>query len=382
MTERLYDKGELFRFEADVTSCTETAAGYEVTLNRSAFFPEGGGQQGDSGQIGGVTVTDTFERGGEVIHLCEAPLATGTAVSCEVDADIRLRRMQNHSGEHLLMGFIHRKLGFENVGFRLGSSDVTLDLDGVITADELRECEQLANEAIARDIPITVSYPDDEELAALEYRSKQEITGRVRIVTIEGIDVCACCAPHLSSTGRIGIIKVLSAENCRSGTRVHILCGLDALDLFRQQTESIGGISRLLSARPDRVLEYTEALKEENLALKRQLSELERLRGSEIIRGLKNDSRKSFCVFVRGLRRETMREIANSAVTLTDGAAGVFCEEEQGFGYLIASNSLPLRSMARDINTALNGRGGGSDRMIEGHASASREVIEKYFKTL
>lgn len=382
MTERLYDNSALTSFEAKVTACTETKGGFEITLDRSAFFPEGGGQAGDSGRIGGVCVRDTYERNGEVYHLCSAPIEAGTAVSCQVDADIRLRRMQNHSGEHLLMGFIHRKLGFENVGFRLGSSDVTLDLDGLITADELSECEQLANEAIARDVPITVSYPDEEALSAMHYRSKEGITGRVRIVTIEGIDVCACCAPHLSSTGQIGIVRVLYSESCRSGTRVHIRCGLDALALIRQQADSVSEISRLLSARPDRVTEYVRRLLDENLSLKRELAAIEKQRADEIISSLGSEKRGSFCIFTKGLRRETLREIANRTVKLTDGAAAVFCEEDGGFGYIIASDNIPLRARTAEINRAISGRGGGSDKMIEGHASADRETVGEYIKTL
>ena len=382
MTERLYDNSKLTTFEATVTSCSPAGKYYELTLDRSAFFPEGGGQKGDVGLIDSVKVLDTYEKNGEVVHKCTAPIEAGMQVCGEVDADIRLRRMQNHSGEHLLMGFIHRKTGFENVGFHLGSDDVTLDLDGVIPTETLIECEFLANKAIAADLPVTISYPDSESLKTLEYRSKLEMTENVRIVTIEGVDVCACCAPHVASTGQIGIIKVLSAESYKGGTRLHILCGLDAFELIRNRMDELSAISRLLSAKPEKILEQTKRLIDENDALKRQLADIEQRKAARIISSLSNSTRGSFCVFTEGLNTASMRDIANEAVKLTDGAAGIFGKTENGWNYIIASDSLPLRSMSAQINSALNGKGGGSDKMLQGSCMAERSAIEDVIKKL
>jgi len=382
MTERLYDNSKLTTFEATVTSCSPAGKYYELTLDRSAFFPDGGGQKGDVGLIDSVKVLDTYEKNGEVVHKCTAPIEAGMQVCGEVDADIRLRRMQNHSGEHLLMGFIHRKTGFENVGFHLGSDDVTLDLGGVISTETLIECEFLANKAIAADLPVTISYPDSESLKTLEYRSKLEMTENVRIVTIEGVDVCACCAPHVASTGQIGIIKVLSAESYKGGTRLHILCGLDAFELIRNRMDELSAISRLLSAKPEKILEQTKRLIDENDALKRQLADIEQRKAARIISSLSNSTRGSFCVFTEGLNTASMRDIANEAVKLTDGAAGIFCQNENGWNYIIASDSLPLRSMSAQINSALNGKGGGSDKMLQGSCMAERTAIEDVIKKL
>ncbi len=382
MTEKLFDNGELLEFEAVVVSCSQAKKGFEIVLDRSAFFPEGGGQAGDVGTLGDIEVTDTIEKSGEVIHKCKSAIEPGTKVVGKVNADVRLRRMQNHSGEHLIMGFIHEKLGYENVGFHLGSSEVTLDLNGPISDEDLRECEQKANEAIARDVAITISYPDSEALSAMEYRSKLEMTENVRIVTIEGIDVCACCAPHLNSTGKIGMVKVLSSESYKGGTRVHILCGLDALELFRQRMETVATLSKLLSSKPEKVTSFVEKLLAENNELKKQIADLEKQKAREIIDSLKNDGRGSFCVFTSGISRDVMREIANHAVTLTDGAAGVFGEQPDGFSYIIASQSLPLRQKAQELNKALGGKGGGSDTMIQGSVTADRQAIEEFFKKL
>ncbi|MBQ8965199.1 alanine--tRNA ligase-related protein [Ruminococcus sp.] len=379
MTEKLFDDGELLTFVGTVVSCTENGKFYDIVLDRTAFFPEGGGQTGDTGKLCDVCVMDTVEIGGEVVHKCDKPLEVGEAVCGRIDKDQRLRKMQNHSGEHLLMGFIHAKLGYDNIGFHLGSREVTLDLNGVISAKDLLYCEQAANEAIARDVPITISYPDSAALEKLEYRSKLEMTENVRIVTIEGIDSCACCAPHVSSTGKIGIIKVISSENYKGGTRLHILCGLDALDLFRQRLESTYAISKLLSAKPEKIAEQTERLLSENILLKRQLADIERRKAEDIISSLEDHTDESFCIFTSGLSADTMRSIANEAVKHTNKAVGVFCENSSGHSYIIASQTLPLRSLAKQLNTTLGGKGGGSDQMIQGSLTAEREVIENYF---
>ena len=369
-------------FDAVVLSCINKDKYYEVVLDRSAFFPEGGGQRGDVGMLGGSEVTDTVERDGLVIHKCKTPLPEGAAVHGSVNREVRTGRMQNHSGEHLLMGFIHRKTGFDNVGFHLGDDMVTLDLNGVIEEDELLECEKAANEAIAADLPISISYPEKEELAGIEYRSKKEIEGRVRLVTIGDLDICACCAPHMPSTGRIGIVKVLSSEHYKGGTRIYLACGLYALKHIRDRFESVTAVSRLLSAKPEKITDGVKRLLDENGSLKQKIYESEKKKTEDIIAGIRNESRKSFCIFAEGLDINRLRDIANAAVKHTDGAAGVFGREKEGYTYIIASEKINLRERTKEINAAISGRGGGSPAMIQGSASAPAEVIGEFFKTL
>lgn len=382
MTEKLFDNGELFEFDAKVISCTEVKKGYEVVLDRSAFFPEGGGQAGDVGTLGGAKVIDTVERNGEVLHKTDKPLEVGSSVHGSIDRDIRIRRMQNHSGEHLLMGFIHKMLGYENVGFHLGKDEVTLDLNGVITPEQLAQCELDANKAIANDVKIRISYPDDDTLASLKYRSKLENMENVRIVTIDGIDVCACCAPHLSSTGKIGIVKVISQESYKGGTRVHILCGLDAYELLSRRLETVREISRLLSAKPDKAAEFVKKLLDENASLKQKLADISAKQTDDIIASLSNESGGSFCVFTDSLDQNSLRRIAKEGVKLTDGAFGAFNRNEGGYSYIIASANIPLRAKAKEINAALGGKGGGNDTMIQGSVTADEKTIRDYFCTL
>ena len=382
MTQKLFDEGELFEFEATVLSCEQGKKCYEVTLDRSAFFPEGGGQAGDVGTLGGVKVIDTQEKGGVVYHKTDKPLEVGAKVKGVVDKAVRLRRMQNHSGEHLIMGFIHARFGYENVGFHLGKDEVTLDLNGVISYEQLLECEQQANEAIAQDRPITISYPDDETLSTLAYRSKLENMENVRIVTIEGIDVCACCAPHLSSTGKIGVVKVLTAESYKGGTRVHILCGLDAVAEYEKKQAIVKELQRLLSAKPERIADSVKRLLDENGELKKKLTDIANAQADSIIASLKNDGRGSFCAFTEGLDSNALRRIANEGVKLTDGIFGAFNKTEGGYSYIIASEKVALRAKAKEINTALGGKGGGSDAMIQGSITAGEQAVREYFAGL
>ena len=382
MTEKLYDNGTLYNFDARVIACNKGKNGYEIILGRTAFFAEGGGQAADTGTIGGVRINAVQDINGESVHYADSAIEVGTEVHCAVDGEIRFRRMQNHTGEHLLTGIIHNRFGYNNVGFHLGSSDVILDLDGQLTDSELRECELAANKAIAEDRAVTISYPDTETLRTLEYRSKLELTENVRLVTIEGYDVCACCAPHVDSTGKIGMIKVISRENYKGGTRIRLLCGLDALGYYNNRLESVYAVSRLISSKPDEIAEHVRKLADENAALKFKLNKAERERAEEIISSLKNDDRRSFCIFTSAMNADILRKIANDGVKLTDGMFGIFADKNGGYSYIIASENINMREMSREINETLSGRGGGSPKMIQGSVSADRKTIEEYFKSV
>lgn len=225
MTEKLYDKdSHLKEFTGTVLSCKKTGEKYAVTLNRTAFFPEGGGQQSDRGYIGEAYISDVQIKNGEILHFADKPLSVGQAYDCKLDFDFRFRNMQNHSGEHIISGIIHRFYGFNNVGFHLGA-EMTMDFDGELTRQQLDEIEDLANKAVYENLPVKAYYPTDEELESLDYRSKLDLKENVRIVEIKGVDVCACCARHVKSTGEIGIIKILDFEKYKGGVRLIVKCG-------------------------------------------------------------------------------------------------------------------------------------------------------------
>lgn len=225
-TERLYyQDSHLREFDAQVLACAPGKHGFDVVLDRTAFYPEGGGQPGDTGTLGGVPVTDTHERDGEIVHYCEQPLTPGAHVRGVLNWQRRFDLMQQHSGEHLVSGIIHRRFGYDNVGFHMGAEMITIDLSGLLTPEQLREVEREANEAVCRNLPVEITYPDAETLRTIPYRSKKELTGEVRIVTFPGVDICACCGTHVKATGEIGLIKIFTCEKFHEGVRLEMLCG-------------------------------------------------------------------------------------------------------------------------------------------------------------
>ena len=380
MTEKLfYLDSHLFEFEAEVLSCRAAKRGWELVLDRTAFFPEGGGQPYDTGAIGPARVLEVHEREGEIRHLCDRELAPGK-YACAVDAEKRLRRMQNHSGEHVFSGLTHKRYGAENVGFHMAADCMTIDFDKELSWEELSAIEYAANEAVRANIPVRTFYPSQEELAALEYRSKKELSGAVRIVEIEGVDRCACCAPHVYATGEIGVIKLLTAERHRGGVRLTLLCGMDALDDYRRKQESAAAVSAMLSAKRDEIAPAVARLMEAQDRLKERASILgmryAALRAETIAPG-----EGHICLFEEAMSEAAARELVNRLTEKTAGAAALFLSEgESGWRYVIGSRTLDLRTLAREINAAVSGRGGGSREMIQGSAAASAEQIEAFFK--
>ncbi len=382
MTERLYyADSKMKRFTAAVTSCEAVKDGYAVTLNRTAFFPEGGGQAGDSGLIGRARVSDTQEKNGEIIHYVNQPLTVGEVYDCAIDWEIRFRRMQNHSGEHIVSGLVHKKYGYSNIGFHMGNDFVTIDFDGELTWEQLAELEREANLAVAADHKISASFPPEEVLEKLQYRSKLELTENVRIVEIENVDICACCAPHLSSTAEVGMIKILDSERRRrggEGVRISMLCGLDAYENAVVTQNNNTEISMLLSAKRNETAAAVRRVMKEQEKLKARVSELSRelaaCRAAAI-----TPTEGNICIFDSTLDEPALRALINEAVKKCGGVAAVFSgSDDTGFRYIIGSRSVDLKSAAKVINEGISGRGGGSPNMIQGNCTACTETIQKF----
>ena len=278
MTIRLYDKDvDMLDFSAVVKTCAQRENGYVVTLDQTAFFPEGGGQGADHGTLGGAQVLDAHDVHGEVEHLVSAPLAIGSEVRGHVDAARRLDMMQQHSGEHMFSGLVHGLFGYDNVGFHIGTEAVTMDFNGTLTEEDVRRVELLANQAVWRDQPVEAFVPGREALANIEYRSKKEIDGDVRIVRIEGVDTCACCGTHVHTTGAVGQIKVVGVQKYKSGVRVSILCGRRALAYENAMLDQAKAAGHALSV-------PTEEL---SGAVERMLGERDRLRAQNDALGMR-----------------------------------------------------------------------------------------------
>lgn len=380
MTEKLYYiDSHMKSFTARVLACTQGKKDWEVELDRTAFFPEGGGQQADTGTLGSVRVLDVREKQVRVIHHTDGPLEPGTEVAGEIDWPQRFQRMQNHSGEHIVSGTIHRLFGYDNVGFHMKPGEVTIDFDGELDDEQIRQVERLANEAVWRNLTVRAEFPSPEELAGLNYRSKLELTENVRIVTIDGVDVCACCAPHVSRTGEIGCIKILSHMRHRGGVRMTMVCGGEALEDYGRKGEVLQDISAMLSVKQLEAAAAVEKLKNELAELKFQVVKAARERAMETLKTLE-PTQGNICLFQPGLDMESLRTLVNGALPLCGGICAGFTGGDGKWQYIMASQKVDLRAESKKINAALQGKGGGSPQMIQGSLAASEEEIRRYFR--
>ena len=382
MTEKLYyTDSHIHEFSARVLSCEKAKKGFAVVLDKTAFFPEGGGQPADTGIIGPAAVRDVQEQNGEIFHYTDQALTPGEEYACALDWEQRLCRMQNHSGEHIFSGITHKLYGFDNVGFHMGAECMTIDFSGELSWEQLTEIETLANQAVRDDLPVKTCFPGPEALSQMEYRSKLELTHDVRIVEIPGTDRCACCAPHVKRTGEIGLIKLLSAERHRGGVRIELVCGMDALRECRLMQENVTAVSGLLSAKRAKSAAAVERVLAEQAKLKERVAEL-----SMALARLKAErfgyTEGNICVFDKVLDEVALRELVNLLMEKCGGMAGAFSgSDETGYMYIIGSKNIDLRSHSREINAAINGKGGGTAEMIRGRASTSAENIQKIMKT-
>lgn len=382
LTEKLYySDGHLSRFTARVTSCEKEDGAWAVKLDRSAFFPGGGGQEADEGVLSDMKLLGLREEGEDIVHLTPAPLEPGALVEGRIDWPLRFSRMQGHSGEHILSGTVHRLFGYDNVGFHMGEEAITIDFSGELSREDLSRAELEANRAIWRDVPVRTLLPTPGELAAMDYRSKKELTGQVRIVEIEGVDLCACCAPHVSHTGEVGLLKIIDSMRHRGGTRLTLLCGEAALLDYEALHENNAAVSAALSAKRletggaiARVMAEQEERRAELTKLKRELLQLKAaaLRPTE----------GSICIFESDIDMITLRELVNAGSELAGKVCAGFAGTDGDYKYIIGSRTVPLRARAKEINAAIDGRGGGSDAMIQGTSRARREDIERYFNAL
>lgn len=386
-TVRLYDQDAYAtEFEAEVLACEEVEKKekkvYQVWLDQTLFFPEEGGQSPDMGTIDGIKVLDVQIKDEVITHTLAAPLAVGTMVKGVVDWKHRFYNMQQHSGEHIFSGIVHNRFGYDNVGFHLSDSIVTMDFNGVITAEDIEKIETEVNQAIIENIPVEVSYPTKEELKVLEYRSKIEIEGQVRIVTIPGYDVCACCAPHVRRTGEIGMLKVMNVQSYKGGVRISILCGFRALEAFRQKADIITELMAQFSTNQEALVENVTKLKNTNQTMKNQLASAKQELMEYKVAAIPEDSENAI-LFESDLETPVVRNVVNGLVEQFTGICAVFVgNDESGYQFIIGSKNKDCRQIAAALREKLSARGGGSDKMIQGSIAAKQLQIEECLATL
>lgn len=386
-TIKLYDKDAYqTTFEAVVLSCKEGIFGkkedtrkrYAIILDQTCFFPEEGGQTPDKGTLGEAEVWDVqIQKDNTIIHIVNEPIEEGITINGIIDWKHRFFNMQQHSGEHLFSGLVYKYFGYQNVGFHLSNQIVTMDFDGMLTPDEVEELEWKVNEAITANVQIKTSYPSKEELAELEYRSKKELDGAIRIVEIFGYDVCACCAPHVHRTGEIGIFKIQSVQSYKGGVRISFLCGFRALEEYRKKSQIIAELSGLLTTNQEMLSENVAKMKSQTQNLKMQLGNAKQLLMEHKIEQIPKEQADVF-LFETDLETPIMRNIVNKLVECHEGICGIFVgSEKEGYNFIIGSQTTDCREIAKRLKEILNARGGGSTAMIQGSVVAKREELEQ-----
>ena len=379
-TIRLFDLDSYLQtFDATVLDCTCDGERFAIVLNRTAFFPEEGGQSADTGMLAGACVLDVQEKDGVIYHYTDAALEAGSFVHGQLDFAQRYRKMQIHSGEHIVSGLMHRKYGFSNVGFHLGG-EITMDFDGELSRAQLDEIEDEANRIIYENVAITAEYPSAEVLAATEYRSKLELTDNVRLVTIGEYDVCACCAPHVARTGEIGVIKLLDAIRYKGGMRIHFLAGSAALEHYRKTWSDVATLSAMMSVKQ---CEVVEGLKKKDAEIDKRGALISSLRRQLLdfkIAALEQ-TRGNLCIFTDDPDMLSLRLLVNAGVEKCTGICAAFSgDDTQGYRYIMGSATVDLRAISKQINAALGGKGGGSAQMIQGSCTVSEQIIRAYFE--
>lgn len=373
-----YEDSHLQTFEATVIDCAAGKGGYKISLDATAFYPVGGGQPGDTGTLGEADVLSVTEEDEKIIHLCNRPLAVGSVVTGAIDWERRLDHMQQHSGEHMVSGVIHRRYGYHNVGFHMGADVVTIDFDGVILQEDLQEIENAVNVAIWSDLPVKCWYPTEEELPNVPYRRKKDLPWPVRIVEIPGMDICACCGTQVQRTGEVGLVKLLSCVKFREGVRIEMVCGKRALHMLSQVYEQNRLVSQAFSAK---ILETGQAARRMNEALsaeKLQRAEMEKRLFGYIAQGY---AAKDLAVhFEENLSPVANRELCDRVADFAKVAVTLSGNDKDGYSLCIISRTEDAKALGTEAVKALGGRGGGKKEAFQGSISAAKQEIQRYFQ--
>ena len=372
-----YEDPHLSQCAATVLSCEETAGGWAVILDQTVFYPEGGGQACDIGLLGGVQVLDVQEKGEQILHLCAAPLEVGSRVTGVIDWTRRFDLMQQHTGEHIVSGIIHKLYGFHNTGFHAGSDGMEVDFDGIVPQEDIPKIEDMANRFVWDNLPVKCWYPSEEELTTIPYRTKKELPWPVRIVDIQGVDLCACCGIHVGYTGEVGLIKITSCVKLRGGVRIVMRCGGRALRHIQCVYEQNRRVSQLLSAQLQETADAVQKLADSLAAEKLRTAALQKEVFQHIASGYAN--RENVLHFAQGLNGGQLRELADAIAGQVTGWAAVFSGSGSSFNYCLASRSADLRELGKAMTAALCGRGGGKPNFQQGSVAAQKEDIALFF---
>lgn len=378
MTEKLYYKDAfLSKFEAKVLSCAHKGGNFEIILDKTAFFGEGGGQSADTGTLNGIAVIDVCEKEGNIVHITNKPIDGQTTVKGCVDMAVRLRKMQNHTGEHMISGAAHTLFGANNFGFHLGRGFLTCDLDVEFTDGQINEIEDTVNGWILQNRKVYTTVFENQAAVDIDYRAKTEFDGSVRIVTIDGCDSCACCAPHLNFTGQVGIVKIIDSIRYKCGTRITAVCGLDALDDYRMLCRQNGATQRLLSAKREQTASAVERIAKERDDIKFECEKYKMLYVTEIVKQAVTKGEKTVL-----LEENTDANVLTAGINVFSGSGAVFCKTGETLSFAARGEENKMQELIRKIKEIPASSGGGRDGFVRGRISLpynkTKELFEKY----
>ena len=380
MTEKLYYHDSFMtEFTAEVLSCEQGKEGWQVVLDRTAFYPEGGGQPADHGILGDAKVTDVREKEGVILHTCDKELPVGETVTGKIDWVRRFDHMQQHSGEHMVSGIICARYGCDNVGFHLGKELVTIDFNHDIAPSDLPSIEARANAFIWGDTSINIRFLEGEALKQAEYRSKKFIPGTVRLVAFPGADCCACCGTHVNRAGQVGLVKLLSCQKFREGVRIELLCGKRAFDYLSGTWEQNLAVSRALSAKPMQTATAVERLQGELESVKLRCADLET---ADCARKAAEYAGKGDVLLLEGpMSADSVRRLCDAVLDTCGGRCAVFAGEGENYKYAVGTRDGDVRPLVKELNAALSGRGGGKPNFAQGSVAAGETAIRTFFET-
>lgn len=382
MTKKLYDIDAYnTKFTSKVINVVEDKNGYAVELSETLFFPNEGGQSCDKGTLNGITVTNVNIKDDVILHYVSEPIALGTTVEGIIDWDHRFRNMQMHSGEHIFTGLVHNKFGYNNVGFHLSDNSATMDYDGKLSEEEIYNLELEANKVIWANKSIKAYYPTPEELKTIDYRSKKELAGDVRIVIVEDTDICACCAPHVHLTGEIGIFKVVNFENYKGGVRVHYLCGLRAFEHYDERIKSLKSISNALTVKEGFEASKTLELLENSKAKDFEIVRLNNLLIEREIKQTAISNPSENGIYITG--KEGASYLRYSMEVLHKFYPGICAsfagDDENGYRYIIESDSCDMTKLQSKLKEQYGAKGGGKSNSIQGNMMITQLLIKTLF---
>ncbi|MBQ2061434.1 MAG: alanyl-tRNA editing protein [Oscillospiraceae bacterium] len=372
-----YENAYQRKFQGVVLSCEERKGRYDVVLDRTAFYPEGGGQPADHGTLGGAKMLDVHEKDGVITHTCDGSLPVGMTVTGEIEWARRFDHMQQHSGEHIVSGMLCAAYHCDNTGFHLGADTVIIDYNADISWEGLMEIERRANKYIWEDHPFRVLWPTAEELRGLPYRSKKELTGQVRIAFFPGADMCACCGTHVASSGQVGLVKFLSCQKFRDGVRLELVCGQRALNYLSRCWEQSVLTGQAMSVKPQDSFAAVERMQRELGETRLRCAQLE----EDVFARIAEEHRgRGDVLLIRPpMTSDAARKLCDAVSSLCGGRCAVFAGDGASYKYAVIYPGHDIRDFIKSLNTALNGRGGGRDGFAQGSAQTTEADIRAFF---